>query len=223
MTNLQGYGPIGLAESELGTPPSPYLFFVLPYANVIEGHTVGAEIAPNWKIKPWWQVRGSYSFLHMSLRDKPGFTDTGSLLSSYMGSSPSQSRELPIALQLAETFRVRPNVSILGARFLPKAWVPIARLTSGWDGTLEKVSIFRSSGRTCCGPLTRNLEVIPARWWGSREASTERLRGEGEPSHSHEASPESQAPSDAPRKVAPGRDVVALGAQLQRSCSGRFW
>jgi iron complex outermembrane receptor protein len=87
--NLQGYGPIGLLESQLGTPPSPYLFFVLPYANVIEGHTVGAEIAPNWKIKPWWQVRGSYSFLHMSLRDKPGFTDTGSLLSSYLGSSPS--------------------------------------------------------------------------------------------------------------------------------------
>jgi iron complex outermembrane recepter protein len=109
--NLQGYGPIGLAESELGTPPSPYLFFVLPYANVIEGHTVGAEIAPNWKIKPWWQVRGSYSFLHMSLRDKPGFTDTGSLLSSYLGSSPSHHASfqslfnLPKHFEFDQTFR----------------------------------------------------------------------------------------------------------------------
>jgi iron complex outermembrane receptor protein len=110
-TNLQGYGPIGLAESELGTPPSPYLFFLLPYANVIEGHTVGAEIAPNWKIRSWWQVRGSYSFLHMSLRDKPGFTDTGNLLSSYLGSSPSHHASfqslfnLPKHFEFDQTFR----------------------------------------------------------------------------------------------------------------------
>jgi iron complex outermembrane receptor protein len=109
--DLQGYGPIGLAESELGNPPTPYLFFVLPYANVIEGHTVGAEIAPNWKITHWWQVRGSYSFLHMSLRDKPGFTDVGNLLSSYTGSSPSslvafQSLfNLPKHFELDETYR----------------------------------------------------------------------------------------------------------------------
>jgi iron complex outermembrane receptor protein len=103
-TNLQGYGPIGLAESELGTPPSPYLFFLLPYANVIQGHTVGAEIAPNWKIKSWWQVRGSYSFLHMSLRDKPGFTDTGSLLGSYLGSSPSHLASFQSLLNLPKHF-----------------------------------------------------------------------------------------------------------------------
>jgi iron complex outermembrane receptor protein len=85
--DLQGYGPPFPALAN--APPPPHLFFVLPYANVIEGHTVGTEIAPNWKITSWWQVRGSYSFLHMSLRDKPGFTDVGNLLSSYTGSSPS--------------------------------------------------------------------------------------------------------------------------------------
>ena len=77
--DLQGYGPTGSLESESGTPPPPHLFFVLPYANVIEGHTVGAEIAPDWKITHWWQVRGSYSFLHMALKDKPGFTDAGNV------------------------------------------------------------------------------------------------------------------------------------------------
>ncbi len=116
-SDLQGYGPIGLAEPELGNPPTPYLFFLLPYANVIEGHTVGTEIAPNWKITHWWQVRGSYSFLHMSLRDKPGFTDVGSLLSSYMGSSPSslvgfQSLfNLPKHFELDETFRYSSSAS----------------------------------------------------------------------------------------------------------------
>ncbi len=84
--DLQGYGPIGLVAS--ATPPPPHLSFVLPYANVIQGHTIGTEIAPNWKITRWWQVRGSYSYLHMSLRDKPGFTDVGGLLGTYAGASP---------------------------------------------------------------------------------------------------------------------------------------
>jgi iron complex outermembrane receptor protein len=86
-SNLQGYGPLSLSESD--DPPPLRLVILVPYANVIWGHTVGTEIAPNWKIKPWWQVRASYSFLHMQLQDMPGFTDVGSLLSSYMGSSPS--------------------------------------------------------------------------------------------------------------------------------------
>ncbi|MBZ5695846.1 MAG: TonB-dependent receptor [Acidobacteriia bacterium] len=81
--DLQGYGPISLVESP------DIISLVLPYANVIEGSTVGTEIAPDWKITPWWQVRGSYSFLHMDLKDKPGFTDTGNILASYEGSSPS--------------------------------------------------------------------------------------------------------------------------------------
>ena len=115
--NLQAYGPATLGESVIPgpTPPPPaspvYLYFGLPYANVVQGHTIGTEIAPNWKITHWWQVRGSYSYLHMSLRDKPGFTDVGSLLSSYLGSSPSsmvgfQSLfNLPKHFELDETFR----------------------------------------------------------------------------------------------------------------------
>jgi iron complex outermembrane recepter protein len=107
--DLQGYGALSLAAAD--TPPPPHVFIVLPYVNGIEGHTVGTEIAPNWKITHWWQVRGSYSFLHMSLRDKPGFTDTGNLLSSYLGSSPSslvgfQSLfNLPKHFELDQTYR----------------------------------------------------------------------------------------------------------------------
>jgi iron complex outermembrane receptor protein len=78
---------------------------------VIAGHTLGTEIAPNWKITDWWQVRASYSFLHMQLQDMPGFSDVGGLLSSYMGSSPNslvgfQSLfDLPKHFELDETYR----------------------------------------------------------------------------------------------------------------------
>jgi iron complex outermembrane receptor protein len=64
------------------------LFFLLRYVNIIEGHTVGAEIAPDWKITHWWQFRGTYSYLDMALKDDPGFKDVGNLLGNYMGSSP---------------------------------------------------------------------------------------------------------------------------------------
>jgi iron complex outermembrane recepter protein len=83
---LQGYGPPGISESS--DPPPLHLFFVLPYANIIEGDTVGGEIAPDWKVTHWWQLRASYSYLDVALHDKPGFTDVGNLLSSYEGSSP---------------------------------------------------------------------------------------------------------------------------------------
>jgi iron complex outermembrane receptor protein len=81
---LEAYGAAMPSEA---SPIAP-VFFVLPYANIIQGDTVGAEIAPDWKIAPWWQVRGSYSYLDMALKDKPGFTDVGNLLRSYEGSSP---------------------------------------------------------------------------------------------------------------------------------------
>jgi iron complex outermembrane receptor protein len=84
--DLQGYGPLSLAVA--AAPPPPHIFIVIPYANVIEGNTAGVEIAPDWQIRSWWQVRASYSFLQMKLSDEPGFTDTGGLLSSYEGSSP---------------------------------------------------------------------------------------------------------------------------------------
>ena len=84
--DLQGYGPLSLAVA--ATPPPTHVFIVIPYANVIEGNTAGVEIAPDWQIRSWWQVRASYSFLQMKLSDEPGFRDTGGLLSSYEGSSP---------------------------------------------------------------------------------------------------------------------------------------
>jgi iron complex outermembrane receptor protein len=107
--DLQGYGPIGLA---IGTNPPPVdLLFVLPYANVIEGRTIGTEVTPTWDVTHRWQLRGSYSLLHMDLKDKPGFTDVGNLLSTYLGSSPTHVAniqsilDLPGHLEFSQTYR----------------------------------------------------------------------------------------------------------------------
>jgi iron complex outermembrane receptor protein len=114
-SGLQGYGPPSVAESN--NPPPLHLFFVLPYANIVEGDTVGGEIAPDWKVNRWWQVRGSYSYLDMALGDKPGFTDVGNLLRSYEGSSPRhvvsvQSLfNLPKHIELDATYRYTSALS----------------------------------------------------------------------------------------------------------------
>jgi iron complex outermembrane receptor protein len=101
--DLQNYGALSLAAAT--TPPPLHLNIVIPYANGVEGHTIGAEIAPNWQITHWWQVRGSYSYLHMSLKDAPGFTDdTGMLLASYQGSSPRHSVVFQSLLSLPKRF-----------------------------------------------------------------------------------------------------------------------
>jgi iron complex outermembrane receptor protein len=113
--DLQNYGPLTIAEG--ATPPPPHIFIVVPYANGIQGDTDGAEIAPDWKITRWWQVRGSYSFLKMNLQDKPGYTDVGGLLASYEGSSPRdligfQSLfNLPKHFELDETYRYSSALS----------------------------------------------------------------------------------------------------------------
>lgn len=106
-SDLQGYDALSLAEAQ-----DPLrLLILVPYANVIAGHTIGTEIAPDWKIKHWWEVRASYSFLHMQLGDMPGFTNVGNLLSTYVGVSPNNLAsfqslfDLPKHFELDETYR----------------------------------------------------------------------------------------------------------------------
>ncbi len=107
--DLEGYGPLGLAVA-YNPPPVDYLI-VLPYQNVIEGKSIGAEFAPVWNVSGWWQLRGAYSLLHMDLKDKPGFTDVGNLLSSYLGSSPTHVANvqsilnLPLHFEFNQTYR----------------------------------------------------------------------------------------------------------------------
>jgi iron complex outermembrane receptor protein len=102
--DLQGYGPLGLAV--VTDPPQLHANILVPYANSIEGNTAGGEIAPEWRVNHWWQVRGSYSFLHIGLRDMPGFTDTGNLLSMYEGSSPRHSLQAQSFLTLPGHFEL---------------------------------------------------------------------------------------------------------------------
>jgi len=77
----------GKGTGSLQTKPITYFLLAEPYANGIKGSTEGFEIAPKWNPTSWWQLKGSYSYLHLSTEDKPGYTDTGTV-AIYNGSSP---------------------------------------------------------------------------------------------------------------------------------------
>ncbi|HEY2460155.1 MAG TPA: TonB-dependent receptor [Candidatus Acidoferrum sp.] len=95
--DLFGFGPgVVLIEK---TPPPTRFVLQEAVANALRGNTAGFEIAPDWKPVEWWELKGSYSYLHLSVRDKPGFTDSTNLASDN-GSSPHHQMEVQSLLTL---------------------------------------------------------------------------------------------------------------------------
>jgi iron complex outermembrane receptor protein len=60
--------------------PSPaHLLLTLPWANGIMGSTNGGEISPAWKASRWLELKASYSYVSLDLKNSPGNTDAGTL------------------------------------------------------------------------------------------------------------------------------------------------
>ncbi|MEI9977331.1 MAG: TonB-dependent receptor [Ignavibacteriota bacterium] len=53
------------------TPPPTYILLPAQFQNDLYGATYGGEIAPEWRPSHFWRLRGSYSFLRMSLKTAP--------------------------------------------------------------------------------------------------------------------------------------------------------
>jgi len=74
------------------------------------GTTYGIEIAPDWRPKEWWRLQGSYSFLHMDLANRPGYSNFAAPASTE-GASPQHQivaqsfLDLPWNLEFGQTFR----------------------------------------------------------------------------------------------------------------------
>jgi iron complex outermembrane receptor protein len=101
--DLYGYGN-GTGFLEL-TPSPLHLVLQLPLANALRGETAGVEIATTWKPSAWCEVKGSYSFLHLAVGDKPGFTDTSNTVSDN-GSSPHHQ------FQVNSRFNLRQRIEV---------------------------------------------------------------------------------------------------------------
>jgi iron complex outermembrane receptor protein len=102
--DLYGYGP---AATLVETTPAPtHIVLEVPLANANAGDTAGVEIGPDWKPVDWWELKGSYSYLHLYVHDKPGVAGTLDPLitSSDNGSSPHHQLETQSLLDLPHRF-----------------------------------------------------------------------------------------------------------------------
>jgi iron complex outermembrane receptor protein len=68
-------------------PPS-YVLLPAQFQNGLYGATYGGEIAPEWRPTKFWRLRGSYSFLRVSMKQAPTGSEIGLGATSDNGSSP---------------------------------------------------------------------------------------------------------------------------------------
>jgi iron complex outermembrane receptor protein len=131
--DLFGYGP-GQILPEFSPAPA-HLVLQVPVANALKGLTKGIEVSPDWKVTNWWELKGSYSFLHLFVHNKAGYTDALNTASGN-GSSPHhqvlfQSRlDLPWKTEFDTTFRFE---SALPAQAVPAYETADAR--ASWSPT----------------------------------------------------------------------------------------
>ncbi len=110
--NLTSFGAVTFSvESD---PPPLRLVAAVPWVNGIEGSTGGVEIAPSWRVASWLDLKASYSYLNMNLKNKPGNTDTGTVTSDE-GSSPRHGLVLQPRLNLPKRFEFDPTYRYVSA------------------------------------------------------------------------------------------------------------
>jgi iron complex outermembrane receptor protein len=91
-------------------PPPPRLVLPLFLRNGIKGYTKGFEVGGYWQPSSIWEIRGSYSYLHLVVRDAAGSNDS-STVKQEEGDSPAHmvlvrsSFHLPKSFQFDVTYR----------------------------------------------------------------------------------------------------------------------
>jgi iron complex outermembrane recepter protein len=102
--DLYGYGP---ATTFVESAPTPaHIVLQLPLANANMAETNGVEIAPDWQPFRWWQLKGSYSFLHLQANERPSVAGLYDVLTTAAdnGSSPHHEIEMQSLFNLPKHF-----------------------------------------------------------------------------------------------------------------------
>jgi iron complex outermembrane recepter protein len=110
--NLTSFGEFALSVE---SNPSPaHLLLTLPWANGIMGSTNGGEIAPDWKATRWLELKASYSYVSLDLKNRPGNTDVGTLASDQR-SSPRHQVVVQSMFNLPKRFEFDPTYRFVSA------------------------------------------------------------------------------------------------------------
>jgi iron complex outermembrane receptor protein len=102
------------AFSVEANPAPPHLLLTIPWANGIEGSTNGGEISPDWKATRWLELKASYSYVSLGLKNRPGNADAGTL-SLDKGSSPRHEVVVQSLFNLPKRFEFDPTYRYVSA------------------------------------------------------------------------------------------------------------
>jgi iron complex outermembrane receptor protein len=111
-------------------PGPPHYLLPLQFGNGLLGDTKGVEITPEWRPASFWRLRGSYSYLHMSLWKAPGSGDVGTA-PGIIGSSPGHEAWIQSSFDVAKTIQLDMDwryVSALPGQLVPAYSTADARL-----------------------------------------------------------------------------------------------
>jgi iron complex outermembrane receptor protein len=125
--NLESYGgPASLFTFPIS--PYPYEQINIQFGNGLRGVSDGIEVAPDWKYKSWFELRGSFSHVHVALHSKRGF-DQASYASSVEGSSPHREASAQGIFTLPRGVEIVPDYRFVSA--LPADNVPSYQTADG--------------------------------------------------------------------------------------------
>ena len=93
------------AFSPSDTPPPLHLLLPAQFRNGLRGHTMGFEIAPEWRPKKFWRLRGSYSYLDLVLQKSPTSGDIGTI-PTIEGGSPKHEVTAQSSLDLGKKLQL---------------------------------------------------------------------------------------------------------------------
>ncbi len=115
------------SEDIVGAPfvesdPAPtHILLPAQFANGLQANTKGLEIAPEWRPRPFWRLRGSYSYLHMDVYRAPDKRNVESP-ASISGASPQHQVSVQSAFDL--TKKLQLDLSYRYISELPALGVP---------------------------------------------------------------------------------------------------
>jgi iron complex outermembrane receptor protein len=118
--NIESYGgPASLFT--FPTNPYPYEQINIEFGNGLRGVSDGIEIAPDWKPLRWFEMKGSFSHVHVALHSKAGY-DQDSYASSVEGGSPHREASVQGIFTLPHGVEIDPDYRFVSA--LPADSVP---------------------------------------------------------------------------------------------------
>jgi iron complex outermembrane recepter protein len=118
--NIESYGgPAPLFT--FPTSPYPYEQINIQFGNGLRGVSDGLEIAPDWKLASWLDLRGAFSHVHVALHSRPGYGQAA-YATSVEGSSPHREAFCQAMFTLPRGVEVDANYRFVSA--LPANNVP---------------------------------------------------------------------------------------------------